>query len=339
MICSALLGAAGCVDDSGDGGIFNGGPASASSGLAEETDADTMAGSEAGDASAGSDTTTPGTSDGGDGDGDPGTSDSGGDGDGDGDPGTSGSGGDGDGDPGTSDSGGDGDGDGDPGTSDSGGDGDDNCLPGGTGGDLPCEPCQLSLSSTASSVLQPINGNQLLGSAQLFGQTIYALDDVGPGRVIYTADTNVLYNEMTDCPLWEWLGNTATLPEVAGFGKQVCSGLGNNLGNYPTYTHWGSSMPAAYIGDPCALKADFDVVIFCTLGPLDPAVTQTLIDYVQIYGGGLYLASEYYAWADDDDVAAINSISVPFGVEFGKEFLDWGSATGDINFACFPIPQ
>ena len=75
------------------------------------------------------------------------------------------------------------------------------------------------------------------------------------------------------------------------------------------------------------------------MGPLDPQVTQTLVDYVTIYGGGLYLASEYYPWADDSDVAAINSIANQFDVEFGKEWLDWGSATGDIDFACFPAPQ
>ena len=34
---------------------------------------------------------------------------------------------------------------------------------------------------------------------------------------------------------------------------------------------------------------------------------------------------------DDADVAAINSIATKFDVEFGKEWLDWGSATGDID--------
>jgi hypothetical protein len=317
------------ADDSG--GSSDGGDATTGDGDATG-DGDGSTGD--GDASTGDGTT--GDGDGGTGDGDGGTGDGdGSSGDGDGSTGDGdGTSGDGDG------SAGDGDGtsgDGDGSTGDGDGDG---CAPAGTtGGDGTCVQCDLSLASTASSVLSPLNGNTFLGEAILFGEIIYALDEVGPGRVIYTADTNILYDEITTCPLWEWLGGTPTLPVVAGFGKHVCSGLGNNLGNYPNYTHWGTEMPAQYVGDPCALKADFDVVIFCAFDSLTPAMAQTLIDFVEIYGGGVYLASEYYPWADDDDVAAINSIANGWDVDFGKMQLDWGSATGDINFTCFPMPQ
>ena len=190
------------------------------------------------------------------------------------------------------------------------------------------------------SNLGTINLEALNQQNELIDAPVYGLFDFVIGRVICTADTNILYGEVTDCPLWEWLGDTGMqLPKVGAFGKAVCNGLGNNLGNYPDHTYWGTTLPAQYLNDPVALKADFDVVIFCTQGPISSDTTTTLVEYARDYGGGLYLASEYYAWADDDDIAAINSISNEFNVNFQPEWLDWGTAVGEAEFSCFPLPE
>ena len=271
----------------------------------------------------------------GDGDGDASTS-----GDGDGDPSTSG---DGDGDASTS-----GDGDGDASTSGDGdGDGgvkfDMGAPPDApdtdSGGD--CLECGVTLDSTQSSSFIALPGTEYLGFATLQqDQIIYALDDPGSGRVIYTADTNLLYEEITDCPLWEWLGQTGdALPNVLSFGRYLCNGVGNSLGNYPSLTYAGDNLPAQYIDNPAQLAADYDAVIYCTLASTSDAELLTIVDYVLDHGGGLYLASEYWGFINQGDLDSVNVIAEPLGTQFQATNLDWGQANGDIGFECFPPPQ
>jgi hypothetical protein len=271
----------------------------------------------------------------GDGDGDSGDGDSGdgdgdsGDGDGDGDSGDGdGDSGDGDGDSGD----GDGDGDGDSGD----GDGDTDTDTGGN-----CIECGVTLNSTQSSSFFPLQGTAYLGYATLPpDHIIYALDEVGSGRVIYTADTNLLYNEITDCPLWQWLGQTGDqLPRVLSFGRYLCGGTGNNLAAYPDLTYAGDNLPNQYINNPALLAADYDMVIYCALGSSPAAELSTIVDYVQDHAGGLYLASEYWGFLQQPDVNAINAIAIPLGTQFETTNLNWGQANGDIAFQCFPDPQ
>ncbi|EDM79353.1 hypothetical protein PPSIR1_02331 [Plesiocystis pacifica SIR-1] len=208
-----------------------------------------------------------------------------------------------------------------------------------TGND--CLECGVTLDSTQSSSFSALPGTEFLGSATLQGdQIIYALDEVGSGRVIYTADTNLLYEEITDCPLWEWLGQSGDqLPKVLSFGRYLCGGLGNNLGSYPDLTYAGDNLPAQYVNDPAALAADYDAVIYCTLASTPAAEAATIVEYVQDHGGGLYLASEYWGFINQGDLDTINTIANPLGVEFEATNLDWGQANGDIAFECFPDPQ
>jgi hypothetical protein len=254
--------------------------------------------------------------------------------------------GDGDGDPGDGD-GDTGDGDGDGDTGDGDGDGDTGDGDGDTGdgygdtGDTGCIECSVTLDSMQSSSFVALPGTNYLGYATLPpDHIIYALDEIGNGRVIYTADTNLLYTETTDCPLWEWLGQSGDqLPKVLSFGRQLCGGLGNNLANYPDLTYAGTNLPGQYINDPALLAADYDMVIYCTVGSTPASELQTIVDYVQDQGGGLYLASEYWGFLDQSDVNAINAIAVPFGTQFETTNLNWGQANGDIAFQCFPPPQ
>ena len=310
LCCSLLLSA--CGDDSGNDDATQ----SFTSGVS------TVGGD--GDGDTPGETSDSASTDNGDGDGDPAS------GDGDGDP-TSGE-GDGDG-----DDSGDGDGDGGikfdmapepdaPGDTDSGGD---------------CLDCGVVLDSTQSSSFLALPGTEYLGSATLeLDQIIYALDDPGAGRVIYTADTNLLYTEITDCPLWEWLGQTGDqLPNVLSFGRYLCDGLGNNLGAYPSLTYAGDHLPAQYVNNTAQLAADYDAVIYCTLAASSEAELLTIVDYVLDEGGGLYLASEYWGFINQGDLDAVNTIAAPLGTEFQATNLDWGQANGDIAFECFPPPQ
>ncbi|MFV8752407.1 hypothetical protein ACNOYE_17820 [Nannocystaceae bacterium ST9] len=208
-----------------------------------------------------------------------------------------------------------------------------------TGGD--CLMCNVTLDSTQSSSFDALPGTQFLGSATLQGnEIIYALDEVGSGRVIYTADTNILYKEITDCPLWQWLGQTGQdLPKVLSFGRYLCDGVGNDLGMYPDLTYAGNNLPNQYIGNPGLLAQDYDAVIYCTLAGTSPAEAQTIVDYVTDHAGGLYLASEYWGFINQADLDTINTIGNPLGVSFKSTNLDWGQANGDIDFECFPDPQ
>jgi hypothetical protein len=198
----------------------------------------------------------------------------------------------------------------------------------------------VTLDSTQSSSFHALPGTEYLGYATLFDNIIYALDEVGTGRVIYTADTNLLYKEITDCPLWEWLGQSGNqLPKVLSFGRYLCEGLGNNLGAYPDLTYAGDHLPPQYVNNPAAIAADYDAVIYCTLAATSADEAQTIVDYVQDHGGGLYLASEYWGFINQGDLSAVNAIAVPFGTEFENTNLNWGQANGEIGFECFPEPQ
>ncbi|NVB40244.1 hypothetical protein G6O69_20545 [Pseudenhygromyxa sp. WMMC2535] len=204
-----------------------------------------------------------------------------------------------------------------------------------------CVECGVTLDSTQSSSFEALPGTDFIGYATLEGdEIIYALDEVGSGRVIYTADTNLLYEEITDCPLWEWLGQSGDqLPKVLSFGRYLCGGTGNSLASYPDLTYAGDDLPAQYIGDPAALAADYDAVIYCTLASTTAAEAQTIVDYVNDYAGGLYLASEYWGFINQGDLDSVNAIANPLGVDFQATNLDWGQANGDIAFDCFPDPQ
>jgi hypothetical protein len=205
----------------------------------------------------------------------------------------------------------------------------------------PCLMCTVTLDSTQSSSFEALPGTEFMGYATLQGdQIIYALDEVGSGRVIYTADTNILYFEQTDCPLWQWLGQTGQdLPNVLSFGRYLCDGLGNNLGNYPSLTYAGNNLPQQYVNNPGLLAQDYDAVIYCALSGTSAAEAQTIVDYVSDFGGGLYLASEYWGFINQNDLNTVNTIANPLGVQFEATNLDWGQANGDIDFACFPDPQ
>jgi hypothetical protein len=265
-----------------------------------------------------------------------GPSDTTGDGDGDGDPA-----GDGDGDPtGDGDPAGDGDptGDGDGPKFDMGADVD--VMP------MECIDCALTIASMQSGVFE-ITGDNVFASATLMNEIVYSMGNYGNGRFIASADSSLPFNENTDCPLHAWLAATEANPTILRFGWTDADGPINfNI----DATVAGIHMPAQYIGNPAQLAADFDLVVYLEAsGQFDggdepsDAEMQTLVDYVAIHGGGLYMVSEFAdpnfnAYLNQNDLDSVNRVMEPMGVKALQVSLNWGNVDGNIEFECFPPP-
>jgi hypothetical protein len=255
-----------------------------------------------------------------------------GDGDGDGDPG--------DGDPG--------DGDGEPGD----GDGDDTAgpkfdtivevdlMP------MDCINCVITIDSMQSGVFE-ITGDNVFATATLQNEIVYALGNYGNGRFIASADSSLPFNEVTDCPLHAWLAGTESAPAIFWFGWTDSDGPINF--NVPA-TEGGVHLPPQYIGNPAQLAADYDIVMYLEASgqfdggdePSDPEM-QTLLDYVSMHGGGLYVVSEFAdpnfgAYLNQNDLDSVNRVMQPLGVTALQVSLNWGNVDGNIDFECFPPP-
>lgn len=260
--------------------------------------------------------------------------------------------GDGDGDPT-----GDGDGDGDPaGDGDPTGDGDGD--PTGDGGPkfdidaevdimpMECIDCVLTIASMQSGVFE-ITGDSVFASATLANEIVYAMGNYGNGRFIASADSSLPFNEVTNCPLHAWLAGIESTPTILRFGWTDSDGPVNfNI----DATVGGVHMPAQYIGNPAQLAADFDIVMYMEASgqfdggdePTDPEM-QTLLDYVSIHGGGLYMVSEFAdpnfnAYLNQNDLDSVNRVMQPMGVTALQVSLNWGNVDGNIEFECFPPP-
>jgi len=200
---------------------------------------------------------------------------------------------------------------------------------------------------TAESGTLEVMGSPFIAELELMNQIVYALKTVGAGRVIFSGDSNTLYLEETDCPLWEWLGSTgSSLPRVLTFGAPECTTQSSTMSfapAFPTHDVEYNLLPAQFVGDPAALKAAYDVVIYCETpyfrgDDLPTAEVQTLIDYVTLQGGGLYLMSEWFTYLNQDDIDAVNRIANPLGANFLPTDLEWGGIEGQVSLSCFPPP-
>ncbi len=208
-----------------------------------------------------------------------------------------------------------------------------------------CIECALTIASQQSGVFA-VNGTNVFATAQLQGQDVYALGTHGSGRFIATADSSLPFNEVSDCPIVEWLGDAGPAPTLFWFGWTPSDGPIN--WTYPG-TSAGVHLPPEYIGDPAALLADFDIVMYLEAsGQFDAgdqpsdAEMQTLVDYVSM-GGGLYVSSEFAdplggAYLNATDLASVNRVLEPLGLQALQVSLDWGNVDGNIDFDCFPAP-
>jgi hypothetical protein len=201
-----------------------------------------------------------------------------------------------------------------------------------------CADCDITLMTDRSTTLVPTANNTLLGVVSQSDAIVWAIDTVESGRVAYAGTADMLNNEGPACGLWAWLAATDATPRVLATGNFRCDAQRwNGLGELDDFT-FASDLPAQYVGDPAALRADFDVVIFCVnnFGGPNPIDAQTYVDYVTQHGGGLYLAGSPVLDMPSEDIDRINEIAVPLGVEFQAVDLDWAPQVSSGGFACFP---
>jgi hypothetical protein len=68
------------------------------------------------------------------------------------------------------------------------------------------------------------------------------------------------------------------------------------------------------------------------------AEMQTVLDFVSIHGGGVYVSSEFQGYMNEDDIDSVNRLFQPMGVTGLLQNLNWGNVNGNIEFECFPAP-
>lgn len=211
-----------------------------------------------------------------------------------------------------------------------------------------CLQCSLTIASQQSGVFE-VSGTNVFATAVLAGQDVYALGTYGTGRFIATADSSLPFNEVSDCPLTSWLaGGAPGDPAMLYFGWTPQDGPINF--SLPGMVGAGVHLPAQYIGNPAQLRADFDIVMYLEAsGQFDAGdepsdlEMQTLLDYVQLHGGGAYVSSEFAdptfnAYLNQNDLDSVNRLLVPLGLQSLQVSLDWGDVDGNIDFDCFPPP-
>ena len=207
--------------------------------------------------------------------------------------------------------------------------------------EMECIDCALTIASMQSGTFA-IMGDEVFATATLMGEEVYALGESGNGRFIASADSSLPFAEVTDCPLHAWLAGTEGDANVLWFGWSNSDG--------PAYfqnsidVEAGIHMPAQYIGNPAQLAADFDIVMYTEssgqFGNDEPTnqEMQTLLDYMQIHGGGLYIVSEFFGYMTQADLDSVNRLLNPLGIESEAVSLNWGNVDGNIEFECFPPP-
>lgn len=211
-----------------------------------------------------------------------------------------------------------------------------------------CIECALTIASMQSGVFT-INGGDVFATAQLQGQIVYAVGTHGAGRFVATADSSLPFNEVTDCPIAEWLaGNGGQQPKILYFGWTLSDGP--KQWDVPSDAA-GVHLPAQYIGNAAALKADYDIVMYLEAsGQFDmgdspsDAEMDTLLEFMSTHGGGMYISSEFAdpnsnAYLNAVDLVSVNRVLQPLGITAEQVSLNWGNVDGNIMFECFPEPQ
>jgi len=211
-----------------------------------------------------------------------------------------------------------------------------------------CIECGLTIASMQSGVFT-IEGGDVFATAQLQGQIVYAVGTHGLGRYVATADSSLPFNEVTDCPIWDWLaGNGGVQPKILYFGWSQADGP--KQWSVPSDAA-GIHLPAQYVGNAAQLRADYDIVMYLEgSGQFDngdqpsDAEMDTLLDYMAAHGGGMYISSEFAdpnsnAYLNLKDLMSVNRVLKPLGITAEQVSLNWGNVDGNIQFECFPEPQ
>lgn len=209
-----------------------------------------------------------------------------------------------------------------------------------------CLECELTIASQQSGVFT-VTSDNVFATANLVGEIVYAIGDYGGGRFVATADSSLPFNELTNCPLHEWLAGIPAQPTILQFGWTEKDGP---ISFVIEATVAGIHLPPKYIGHPELLAHDYDIVMYLEASsqfdkgdqPTDAEI-QTLLDYVSKHGGGLYMVSEFAdpvhgTYLSPTDLESVNRLMTPMGVVAEQVNLNWGNVEGNVDFACFPAP-
>jgi hypothetical protein len=163
---------------------------------------------------------------------------------------------------------------------------------------------------------------------------ILAMNRFGRGHVMGWSDSTTLTALMRQIDIARYLGGAAT-PRLASLGGGwpcVTGSLGEAV---PNATHLGPELPEEYRRQPDVLARDWDAVVACPLrGSTLDGWVETLRPFVETFGKGLLITTDYSLQAGTPPFDTANAITGPAGFVF--EAINLGYSTVDAELTCVP---
>jgi hypothetical protein len=163
---------------------------------------------------------------------------------------------------------------------------------------------------------------------------ILAMNRFGRGHVVGWCDSTTLTAMMKQVDVARYLGRTDT-PRLASLGGGwpcVTGSLGEAISNA---TYLGPELPEEYRRQPDVLSRDWDAVVACPLvGSTLDGWVETLRPFVETYGRGLLITTDYTIREDTPPFDTANAIAGPAGFVF--EAVNLGYSTVNAELTCVP---
>ncbi len=177
------------------------------------------------------------------------------------------------------------------------------------------------------------------GFINLYGDDyrVFAMDRWGDGHVIAYCDATTLDELIGSFNVLGYLGQVSN-PSVASFGDNYLCDPGSGVNDLPPgITYLGEDLPSSYQGDPAALAADWDAIVFCGFRiPWSYGWIDELQSFVADHGKGLLAVMEYDTLAFQDDFDNMSAITSGDGIVFDSLNLDWAQASVSVELECVP---
>jgi hypothetical protein len=216
-------------------------------------------------------------------------------------------------------------------------------LPTCDGDACKCGAIDFTVATRQSCSIGLVPGAKLDGEAFIDTgsgpQRVFAMNRWGKGHVVAWCDSSTTAEVMDAFNAEGYLGQTSK-PRVASFGNMpTCKpGYLQPTSMPMDVTYLGSELPAKYTGNPGALAADWDAVVFCGFHTAwDPGIGALIQSYVTQYGRGYLAVMDYYGYdIVDTDFTNMTAISKPAGFVFNPVSLDWADLTATVKIDCVP---
>jgi len=167
---------------------------------------------------------------------------------------------------------------------------------------------------------------------------VLAMDRWGAGHIVAWCDGTTLGDLLLSFNLAEYLGQTDT-PRVASFGDDaICAYEGWVGSPVPAWVQYqGEDLPAQYRGNPSALAADWDVVIFCGFRiPWAYDWSAEIASFVATHGKGFLAVMDYEGVVQSTDFTNMSLITSQAGIRFDPLNLAWAPSSTDVVLDCVP---